>query len=66
MTKMDEPITDPEWVTFKNVKIAKYNRTASVIKGELSFLRDIPDNVLVSITYSRLFPRIILFIPFNS
>jgi hypothetical protein len=59
MPKMDEPITDPEWVFAKNLKITKYNRTASSVKGVLSFLRDLPDNTIVSITYSLLFPRMI-------
>ena len=62
---MDEPMMDPEWVAVKNLKITKYNRTASVVNGVLRFLSDFPDNVMVSITYSRLYPRIILFIPFS-
>jgi hypothetical protein len=62
---MDEPITDPEWVTVKYVKIGKYNRTTPAISVVLSLLRDLPDNTLVSITRSLLFPRMILFIPFN-
>jgi len=62
MPKMDEPITDPEWVTAKHLKITKYNRTASSFKGVLSFLRDLPDNTIVSITYSPLFSRMISFI----
>jgi hypothetical protein len=65
MTKIDEPITDPEWVTVKNLKVTKYNRTASSLKGVINFLRDLPDNVIVSINYSLLFPRMRLFIPFN-
>jgi len=65
MTKTDAPIADPEWVTIKNIKITKYNRTTSSATGVVSFLRDLPDDVTVSTTYSRLFPRITLFIPFN-
>ena len=65
MTKIDDPITDPEWVTNKNLKVTKYNRTTSSMKGVLNVLRDLPDNILVSITYILLFPRIILFMPFN-
>jgi len=65
MTKMDPPITDPEWVIVKNLKVTKYNRTASSIKGVISFVRDLPDTVIVRITYSLIFPRIVLFIPFN-
>jgi len=65
MTKMDEPVTDPEWVTVKTLKVTKYNRTSSSMKGVIIFLQDIPETVIVSITYSLLFPRIILFIPFN-
>jgi len=62
---LDEPIVDPEWVTVKNVKITKYNRNTSVMKGVVRLLKDLPDNTIVSITYSLLFPRMILFIPFN-
>jgi hypothetical protein len=65
MTRMDEPITDSQLVTIKNLKITKYNRTASALKGLISFVQDIPDNTMVSITYSLLFPSMILFIPFN-
>jgi len=63
---MDDPITDPEWVTLKYMKVTKYNRTTASLKGEAIVLRDFPDNVKVSITYILLFPRIILFMPFNS
>jgi len=52
---MDESITDPEWVIPKNLKVSKYNRTASSLKGVLRFLRDLPDNTIVSINYSPLF-----------
>jgi hypothetical protein len=62
---MDEPITDPDWVIVKTLKVTKYNRTSSSIKGVVNFLQDIPENIMVSITYSLLFPRITLFIPFN-
>jgi len=55
MSKMDESITDPEWVIPKNLKVSKYNRTASSLKGVLRFLRDLPDNTIVSINYSPLF-----------
>jgi len=65
MTKTDAPIADPEWVTIKNIKITKYNRTTSSMKGVVNVLKDLPDNILVSITYILLFPRIILFMPFN-
>jgi len=50
MTKMDEPVTDPEWVGFKNLKITKYNRTASVIKAVMIVHRDIPETLIVSVT----------------
>jgi len=62
---MDEPFVDPEWGNIKYVKISKYNRTASCFKAELSLTKDLPLNTIVSITYSLLFPRIILFIPLN-
>jgi hypothetical protein len=52
MTKIDAPTLDPEWVTTKRIKITKYNRTASSVTGVISVLRDIPDNVIVSVTYS--------------
>lgn len=63
MTKMDQPYADPEWVAVKGLKITKYNRTTPVMKGTIILKKDIPDTVLVSITYSLLFPRMILFIP---
>lgn len=62
MTKMDQPYMDPEWISVKNLKITKYNRTTSVIKGVISVLKDIPDNAVVSITYSLFFLRMVLFI----
>jgi hypothetical protein len=62
---MDEPIMDPEWGIINYVKIGKYNRSTTVIKGMLSLHRDIPDTLRVSVTYSLLFKRIISFIPFN-
>lgn len=65
ITKIGEIITDPEWVTVKYIKVTKYNRTTSSVNGVGNVLRDLPDNVLVSITYILLFPRIILFIPFS-
>jgi len=48
MTKMDEPITDPEWVVFKSLKITKYNRTASVVKAVINILKDVPNSLRVS------------------
>ena len=65
MTKMDEVIVDPEWGILKSAKITKYNRSTSVMKLELTFLKDIPDNILVSTTYNLLFTRVLSFIPFN-
>jgi hypothetical protein len=62
---MDESIVDSEWATVKYIKITKYNRTTSAIKADLRLLRDLPDNTIVSLTYNLLFPRMILFIPFN-
>jgi hypothetical protein len=62
---MDELITDPEWVTTKYMKVAKYNRTATSLKGVLNIMRDFPDNIRVCVTYILLFPKILLFIPFN-
>jgi len=65
MTRMDEPLFDPEWIFIKYIKITKYNRTTTATKGEANFLRDIPEGIRVSTTYSLLFTRILLFIPFN-
>ena len=65
MTKMDETYADPEWVKIKSLKIAKFNRTTTVVKGAVEFLKDIPDTVLVSRTYSILFPSIIWLLPFH-
>ena len=48
---MDEPIAHPEWVTFKNVKITRYNRTTSITKTVMTVMRDIPENVRVSNLY---------------
>lgn len=61
MTQIDEPIVNSEWGTINYLKITKYNRTVSVIKGMASLQRDLPDDVMVSITYSLFFPRMILF-----
>ena len=65
MTRMDEPLFDPEWIFIKYIKITKYNRITTVLKGEFKLLKDMIDGVKVSTTYNLLFTRILSFIPFN-
>jgi hypothetical protein len=63
MTKLDQLFVDPEWATHKNLRITKYNRTTTVIVGTINFMKDLPNNALVSMIHSLLFPRMMFFIP---
>jgi hypothetical protein len=47
---MEKIVVDSNWIDIKRLRISKYNRTLAVIIGDITLLKDLPQDTLVSVS----------------